>query len=182
MTKICVLLVLCLLLGAFSVAQEFPRVEVFGGYSYMHFKPEGATGLNLSYGWNSAMQFNVNRLIGFKADISGHYGTPVAGVNFNSYSFLVGPVASNRFAEATVFVHALAGANRISTSASGLSASDTSFAMAFGGGFDINATRHVSVRPIQIDYLFTKHGTAPMNVQNNVRVSSGVVFQLGGYK
>src|SRR5260370_4320171 len=123
----------------------------------MHFKPEGATGLNLSYGWNSAMQFKVNGLIGFKADVSGHYGTPVAGVDFNSYSFLVGPVASNRFAEATVFVHALAGANRISTSASGLSVSDTSFAMPFGGGLDINPAPHFSRRSIQIDYLFSKH-------------------------
>ena len=181
MTKTYVLLVMCLFLSTFSIAQEFPRVEVFGGYSYLHFKPEGATALNLNYGWNSAMQFNVNRLIGFTADVSGHYGTPVAGVNFNSYSFLFGPVASNRFKEATVFVHALAGANRISASTSGLSASDTAFAMAFGGGVDTNVTHHVSVRAIQLDYLFTKHGTAPMNVQNNVRASAGVVFQFGGY-
>src|SRR5260370_8083374 len=127
MTKICVLLVLCLLLGAFSVAQEFPRVEVFGGYSYMHFKPEGATGLNLSYGWNSAMQFNVNRLIGFKADVSGHYGTPVPRVDFNSYSFLVGPLASNRFPEATVFVRPRAVANCILTTHSALTLSHPSF-------------------------------------------------------
>lgn len=181
MTKTYLLLVMCLFLSTFSIAQEFPRVEVFGGYSYLHFKPEGATGLNLNYGWNSAMQFNVNRLIGFKADVSGHYGTPVAGVNLNSYSFLFGPVASNRFKEATVFVHALAGANRISTSPTQPGFPDTSFAMAFGGGVDINATHHVSVRAIQVDYLFTKHGTAPENVQNNIRVSAGVVFQFGGH-
>jgi opacity protein-like surface antigen len=181
MMKICVLLVMCLFLCVFSVAQEFPRVEVFGGYSYLHFKPEGASALNLNYGWNGEAQFNVNRLIGFEADVSGHYSTPVTGVHFDSYNFLVGPVASNRFAGATVFVHALAGANRISTSATGLSTlSDTSFAMAFGGGLDINATRHVSVRPIQIDYLFTKHGDAPNNVQNNIRVSAGFVFRFGG--
>lgn len=106
--------------------------------------------------------------------------TPVPGVHFDSYNFLVGPVASNRFADTTVFVHALAGANLIRTSGSGLNTlSDTSFAMAFGGGFDINATRHVSVRPIEIDYLFTKHGDAPNNVQNNVRVSAGFVFRFG---
>jgi opacity protein-like surface antigen len=182
MAKICVLPVLCLLLSAFSVAQEFTPIEVFGGYSYTNFKPEGTAGINLDYGWNGAMQFNVNRLIGFTADASGHYSTPVAGVNFNSYSFLVGPVVSNRIAWGTPFVHALAGANRTSISTSGLSASDTSFAMAFGAGFDINATRRVSVRLVQIDYLFTRHGTAPMNIQNNVRVSAGVVFQLGGLR
>ena len=176
MTKICVLLVLCPLLSAFSVAQEFPRVEVFGGYSYMRFQP----GINLN-GWNGAMQYNVSRSIGFKADASGHYGTPSGSLN--SYSFLFGPVISSRVEGSpgfTPFLQGLIGVNRISTSADGLSASDSAFAMAFGGGLDVKAARIVSARVIQVDYLFTKHGTAMH--QNNVRVSAGVVFQFGGQK
>ena len=31
--------------------------------------------------------------------------------------------------------------------------SDTAFAMALGGGLDIQATRHVDIRAIQVDYL-----------------------------
>ncbi len=171
--KISVLLVLCLMLSAFSVAQEFPQVEVFGGYSYMRF----ANALNLN-GWNGAMQYNVNRTVGIKADVSGHYDTPYGALN--SYSFLFGPVFSTRVEGFTPFLHALAGANRISTSIDGLSASDTAFAMAFGGGVDIKVAHRFSVRPVQVDYLFTKHFTAMH--QNNVRVSAGLVFELGGYK
>jgi opacity protein-like surface antigen len=182
MTKSCVLLVLCLLLSAFSVAQEaqeFPRVEVFGGYSYLRF-PAGANGINLN-GWNGAMQYNASRSIGFKADVSGHYGTPSGSLN--SYSFMFGPVISSRVEGSpgfTPFLHGLVGVNRISTSAAGVSGSDSAFAMAFGGGLDVKAARRVSARLIQVDYLFTKHGTAMH--QNNIRVSAGVVFQLGGQK
>jgi opacity protein-like surface antigen len=182
MTKICILLVLCVLLSVFSVAQEFPRVEVFGGYSYMRSWPEGAPGTNLN-GWNGAMQYNTSRSIGFKADVSGHYGTPVAGTTVNSYSFLFGPVISSRVEGSpgfTPFLHGLVGANRVSASTAGLNASDTAFAMALGGGLDVKAARRVSARLVQVDYLFTKHGTATH--QNNIRVSAGVVFQLGGQK
>jgi opacity protein-like surface antigen len=182
MAKICILLLLCLLLGAFSFAQEFTRVEAFGGYSYLRFQPEGGSGINLN-GWDGAMQYNASRSIGFKADISGHYGTPVAGETLNSYSFLFGPVISSRVEGSngfTPFLHGLVGANRISASAAGLSTSDTAFAMAFGGGVDVKAAHRVSARLVQIDYLFTKHGTATH--QNNVRVSAGVVFHLGGQK
>ena len=174
MMKISVLLVLCLLLSAFSAAQEFPQVEVFGGYSYMSFA-NAAVNLN---GWNGAMQYNVNRTIGLKADVSGHYDTPYGALN--SYSFLFGPVFSTRIEGFTPFLHALAGANRLSTSIDGLNVADTAFAMAFGGGVDIKVAHRFSVRPVQVDYLFTKHGTATH--QNNVRVSAGVVFELGKYK
>jgi len=113
MMKISVLLVLCLLLSAFSAAQEFPQVEVFGGYSYMSFA-NAAVNLN---GWNGAMQYNVNRTIGLKADVSGHYDTPYGALN--SYSFLLGlcfppelrgsPPFYMRLPEPTGLVQALTG-------------------------------------------------------------------------
>jgi len=180
MKKICVLFVLCLLLSTFSVAQEFPRVEAFGGYSYMRFQPAGTTGIDLN-GWNGAMQYNASRSIGFKGDISGHYRTPSGSLN--SYSFLFGPVISNRIEGSpgfAPFLHGLVGATRISTRSAGLNTSDTAFAMVFGGGVDVKVARRVSARLVQVDYLFTKHGTATH--QDNVRVSAGVVFQLGGHK
>jgi opacity protein-like surface antigen len=180
MTKPSVLLALCLLFSSRSAAQqEFPRAEVFGGYSFAH---NYAVHLDFDWGWTAAPQFNLTRSIGFKADVTGHYATPVAGqsINVNSYRFLFGPVVSNRVegspAGFTPFLHALAGVDRIS--ASGSKISDSAFAMAFGGGVDINATRCISVRVVQVDYLFTKHGTTTH--QDNIRVSAGVVFKLGG--
>jgi opacity protein-like surface antigen len=180
MTKLSVFLAPFLLLGSFSAAQqEFPRAEVFGGYSFAH----NYTGhLDFDWGWTAAPQFNLTRSIGLKADATGYYATPKAGQSVNSYSFLFGPVVSNRVegspAGFTPFLHALAGVDRIRASASGSTISDKAFAMAFGGGVDINAIRRISVRLVQIDYLYTKHGTATH--QDNIRVTAGVVFRFGG--
>ena len=45
------------------------------------------------------------------------------------------------------------------------------FAAAAGGGADVTLTRHVSLRAIQVDYLYTHFaGTG----QNNLRMQSGL--------
>ena len=77
-------------------AQSFPRVELFGGYSYLHLDTHGVTSSTLQQqcailiggpcpatfqihpgfnGWEAAAQFNANRWLGLKADLAGHYGT-----------------------------------------------------------------------------------------------------------
>jgi hypothetical protein len=68
-------------------------------------------------------------------------------------------------------------------SASDLSASvsNTSFALATGGGLDYAVTNRISIRLGQADYFLTRHFNdigAPN--QNNFRVSAGIVFTFGG--
>lgn len=52
--------------------------------------------------------------------------------------------------------------------------------MAVGGGVDYNLTRHWALRPVQADYLLTRFsvGTLSTQNQNNVRISTGVVFRF----
>jgi opacity protein-like surface antigen len=91
-------LVLCLLVAPIlSAGQDYPRAEIFGGYSYFHLDTQGVTGASLDQfcnsispgtcppgtfqvhpglnGWNAAGQYNMNSWFGVKADVSGHYGT-----------------------------------------------------------------------------------------------------------
>ena len=109
-----------------------------------------------------------------------------------SYSYLFGPVLFQSNGKYTPFAHALFGQNNVGTSLShvtglgisGLTASDTAFAMAFGGGVDIKISERIAVRVGQVDYFYTKHdfsGGAPgiANHQNNLRASVGIVFQFG---
>ncbi len=93
-------LLLCLLAAPIlATAQDYPRGEIFGGYSYFHLDTQGLTGSSLDQlcntispgtcpagtfqvhpgfkGWNAAGQYNLNSWFGVKADISGHYGTLV---------------------------------------------------------------------------------------------------------
>jgi opacity protein-like surface antigen len=75
------------------------------------------------------------------------------------------------------FVQALFGGEQFSAGATGLgSASSNAFAMTAGGGADVTLTRHVSLRAIQVEYLYTHFGGAS---QNNLRLQSGVVWRFG---
>lgn len=60
--------------------------------------------------------------------------------------------------------------------------SQTAFAMTVGGGLDIRITRHVSFRPIGLDYMLTRLQN-PQDLQdrnqNNLRYTTGFNFTFG---
>jgi len=165
-----------LFLGIFAVtafAQEMesaPKAEIFGGYQYTRF--DGGTNAN---GWDTAVTGNVNHWFGVAGDFSGAYKSQ-SGVSLHNYTYTFGPVVSLRHNEAfTPFAHFLAGGFRSSASFNGVSASDNGFAMMFGGGVDIKATRRVAVRAFQFDWLSLHSNGASNN--NNMRISTGLVFR-----
>jgi hypothetical protein len=172
-------------------AQNYQRVEVFGGYSYLNFDVPSTAVTNSmrlnTNGWEAAAAFDFLRHVGAVADFSGHYkgdcgGVP--GLNCSEYSFLFGPritFGDSGKNKLTGFVHGLVGADRISGGEFGVSVSNNSLGVAAGGGLDYWVTRRVGVRLVQADYLFTRHFTdLDVPVQHNFRVSAGIVFSLGG--
>jgi opacity protein-like surface antigen len=170
------LCVICLILVAttFASAQETPKVEVFGGYSW--------AGGNF-HGWNTSVTGNVNKWLGVVADFSGHYGSEQDGpvrVDQNAHSFLFGPRIFRRGKRLTPFGYALFGAPRFHESASFLgqrfSASDTGFSSAFGGGLDVRVTKHVSIRTFQLDYFRPKFFG---ETHNRGRLAFGIVIDFG---
>ncbi len=184
-------------------AQEVPKVEIFGGYSLFHFDDKGLeselqaidptlTANRNLHGWNAAAQFNVNHWLGIVGDFSGHYGnvieSPVGSVSGNVYNFLFGPQINLRGKKMTGFVHGLFGANRSKINSIAVvpptpEVTDTAFAMALGGGLDINASKRFAVRIAQFDYIYTTHTFSQYGLdlshQNNFRFSAGIVLKLG---
>src|SRR3954464_13761443 len=99
---------LCVVLTSLLVfAQDYPKAEIFVGYSYLHIDTNGASTSSLNQlcntvtlgncpfifqlhsgfnGWNAAGQFNFNSWLRAVADFSGHYGTLVTA-KFTSASF-----------------------------------------------------------------------------------------------
>jgi hypothetical protein len=66
-----------------------------------------------------------------------------------------------------------------------LSAAPTgdAFAMAFGGGVDIQINKSISIRPGEVSYLLTRFTNAFTNTnQHNLRYSAGINFTFGGVK
>ncbi len=56
------------------------------------------------------------------------------------------------------------------------------FTMAYGGGLDVKANKHLTFRLAELDYVLTRY-TNPItqtNNQNNFRYQGGVVFTFGG--
>ncbi|HXP46787.1 MAG TPA: hypothetical protein VN810_05885, partial [Terriglobales bacterium] len=188
-----------------------PKVEVFGGYSLLRpgVNVDG-TALNLDAvpaGWGAAATFNVAPHFGLTADFGGHYKTfdpndVLAGADVHVGTIMFGPHVETRTSHFAFFGEALFGLHRVAvTNVSGVSP-DNAFGLAVGGGVDIHVSRHVDVRPVQLDFMHSKHtfssfgggttgGTAGVAAAattttgsadvtfNSVRYQAGINFLLG---
>jgi opacity protein-like surface antigen len=179
------LLGLCL---AAMAADDVPRIEVFGGVSFLHIDDNGLHAPKRNFGgWDTEFQFNLNRVLGITADIGGNYGRVASGVpNSHAYTYVFGPTFSFRREHATIFAHTLLGENTISQnviSGSGNpSPTDGAFAMAWGGGIDVNLSHTFALRLGQLDWLYTRHDLTPAGgrgSQNNIRYTGGITINLG---
>jgi Outer membrane protein beta-barrel domain len=167
-----------LLSAVAASAQDTPKVEVFGGYSYLHSSVSGTTFTANLNGGSASVSFNPNSWLGIVGDFGGYHGGVNGlgnGINGEVYSYLFGPKATFRTGKITPFLQTLFGG--VHTSSGSFYASQNAFAMASGGGIDWNASKHLGVRLVQADYLLTTLNDGANSRQNNVRVSAGVVLR-----
>ena len=183
MLRLLAIFLAAILASATAVAQA-PKVELFGGYSFLH-----SPGQNFN-GWNGAGTVYVNQWLGVTADLSGHYWTHqlnvpgVGSLTFKThqYTYAIGPtLALHNRTRFTPFLHTLAGATRYSFPSYGIAGvnvpASTHFAFLGGGGLDISLGERVAVRPVQLEY----HGAHfAYGWLNSMRYSTGIVFRFGG--
>jgi membrane-associated protease RseP (regulator of RpoE activity) len=176
------------LVGCSAFAQDYPRAEVFGGYSYLNLDVNDLGPRESANGWEASVSGNLNRWLAIEGSVAGYYKTYTVDLNFitpglgtfdikaRDYSYLAGP----RFNFRPVFVHALVGGDHLSGSALGISASQDGFAAAFGGGVEWKVAPQWAIRGSG-DYVLTRHNIfgGPAFNQNNFRVSAGVVYLFG---
>ncbi len=192
MKKLMLFTVLLCGFSAMAIAQGVPRFELFGGYSYnrcdMEEFSDGEldTACNL-HGWNLSFAVNANKWAGVVADFSGHYGNfdGLAGSLVNSWddsidvqmhSVMIGPKFTLRMPKVTPFAQALVGwAKPNFKEGPMVLGKEHDFAMAFGGGLDINVSEHFAIRPVQVDYFPIKSGNS---ITDNFRYSAGAVLKL----
>ena len=158
-----------LLLAVPASAQDYPKVEIFGGISYANVDDTIDNEREQFLGFQTSFAGNLNEYFG----IVGDYGAQVSFVGV-THEFMAGPRFAWRGDTATGFVHAMFGGATFR----GDFNSDTGFAMAFGGGLDVNVVgKRVAFRAIQFDYVPTRLFNTR---QHNIRLGLGVVFKLGG--
>ncbi len=169
-------------------ADEFPKFEVFGGVSWLHIDTMRSPGLKSNYaGWDTEAQFNFRRYLGLTADIGGNYGRIIPGADTShSYAFVFGPTFSYRGQHGVVFAHVLFGEHTYNIMNNALNTSpatsDSAFAMAWGGGYDVKVNKTFAIRLGQLDWLYTRHNfvsSGKRDLQNNLRYAGGVVINFG---
>jgi len=101
-----------------------------------------------------------------------------------STSYPVGVPAGTVILPPTVTpVNATAATNASNAVALRVGSQQTGFAQAYGGGLDITINRHLTFRPIGLDYYMTRLQnlrSANDNNQNNLRYTTGFSFTFGG--
>jgi|SRR5215472_3804342 len=170
---------LLLLAAASAKAQEGQGFEVSGNYQYVRFNPgNGASGINCQ-GGSGVFGAYLTSQVGVIGEFGGCKVTGLpSGVSSHEMDYLFGPrLHFPSHGRVLPFVQVLFGGERLSAGVTGAgSASSNTFAMTAGGGADVTLSQHVSLRAIQVEYLYTHFGGAS---QNNLRIQTGIVWRFG---
>jgi len=204
MRNVVVVAVLLLCFSVFGVAQELPKFEIFGGWSYV--RPDGGgTDMSPTNGWNASVNIIVNEYVSVEIEGGGHYaryddpdngdGTEFLPSSSRSHDLAVGPRFSFRENERfQPYYHAMIGVRHsgwddfveyqdpIDPERCGGNAECwntgklNNFLMIFGGGLDIVVTPKVSIRAFQADYVIERfYG----DMIPELRFGTGVVYKIG---
>lgn len=182
-----------------------PRIDVAVVYSYVRAVPTDASGNRMVWlnGGSASINFHLNRAVGIVGDFGGYadsrlrLGTSssalVSDSSGKAFTYLFGPrVTFGSHERFSPFAQVLVGGIHASpvTLSSGCSGvgctplpAENKLAMTAGGGLDVRLHRHISIRIIQAEYLMTRFSdlsTGSTGTQNDMRLSSGLVFRFGG--
>ena len=185
------LLILCgfiLFVAGSALAQDQPKGEVAGNYTYIRIRPgvSGAGDFDCHGGGGSAA-WNANSYLGVVGEFAGCKVTGLGSgaPSVTTFTYLFGPRLTYRsHGRFEPFAEALFGGTRLSAGSGGGfgSGSQNAFSFAIGGGADYKVTKSVAIRVVQFDYLYTKFDEGPglPQHQNNFRIQAGVVLRFGG--
>jgi len=179
--------------------QPAPKWELYGGYSFFHPGADvhgqlpGAL-LPLSSrleanprGAGASVTYNFNRWFGLTLDTSTHWGSGEVGLPkriddaaFSTLSF--GPKVTFRHEHFSPFLEVLVGDHRLMPDAFH---DIDKLGFMFGGGLDVNLSRHVALRLIRADYVYSNYrygdpAVTPSTEIRGVRLQAGLNFMFGG--
>ncbi|HXH49362.1 MAG TPA: outer membrane beta-barrel protein [Terriglobia bacterium] len=169
-------------LAVLSVPKAYSQVELYGGYSHLSLSGTPSNIGSSSNGWAGGAYLHLLGPWGIEADYSNHYGVnPSLTLGGSPYyvprlTQLYGPRFTLALPRIHPYVHALAGTVNGTAQTFTGRVSENAFGMAFGGGLNVKATRHIWLRLVQVDYLRAQFTN---NSQNDTRVSAGLIFRFG---
>ena len=182
-------LAVVLLLGIFgsvppAIAQEeTSKLDLYGGYDYVRYNANPrVSGLPPSESFNAnglsgQITYNPNHWLGLAGEVSGYAVARQGFATTHEVSYLFGPRIYLRRGRIRPFVQVFVGPV---WAEDGITfGSVTAFGMTAGGGIDVRVSRHIAIRPAQVEYFLTKFFDGNNNRQNNFRFGAGIVLRLG---
>jgi hypothetical protein len=188
-----------------AAAEDVPKLGTYLGYEYVRFNSATNVPAFSANGGGGQFIYNFNRWISGVVDLGAVHNGNIHNLQLDSTvaNALAGPRLSVRhWPRVTPYFQVLFGAVYATTSAAVLTdvvlpsgvvlpagsflratKDDVGFGMTAGGGLDIKVSRHVSFRPIALDYYLTRLQNLRSggdNNQNNLRYSTGFTFLFGG--
>jgi len=187
--------------GGFAAAQDqpTPKWELYGGYSVFYpgcdlhgLLPGGVAPVTSCLKWNprgigASVTYEFSRRFGLTVDSSGQWGSGNSGVaaridQAEFFNLSAGPKITFRHHYFSPFLEALVGEHRLASEVFG---HDDKVGFMAGGGLDLNLTRHLALRLLRADFVYSNHQFGPSSVVpatdvRGVRLQSGLVFMFGG--
>jgi len=178
--------------GTYAAAQDtvYPKYEVYGGYAWLH--PNG----NVDWGKVPDITSGFDASITYYLPGAHNLGILVdGGYHWNSQTNSLGPTFGETVGLAMAGIQyklhspQLSPFARVMVGTADLSPdflrSEWKPAVAVGGGLDLNLGKKFSIRMAQLDYIWTYYReNDPQHTTNNwnmIRLSGGVVFNIGEY-
>ena len=173
--------------GTYAAAQDtiYPKYEVYGGYAWLH--PNGSVDWgkvpDITDGFDASITYYLPSLhnLGIIAD-GGYHWSGNSGFSSDVGLALLGLQYKLHSPQLSPFARVMVGAADLSPN---FLRSEWKPAVAVGGGLDLNLGRKFSIRMAQLDYIWTYYReNDPQHTTNNwnmIRLSGGVVFNIGEY-
>lgn len=179
--------------------QPAPKWELYGGYSFWYpgadvhgVRPLGLFPLSSRLesnprGVGASATYNFNRWVGLTFDTSDHWGSGESTLankldDAGLVTFSLGPKVTFRSHHFSPFLEGLVGDHRLMPEAFH---HVNKLGFMFGGGLDLNVTRHVALRLFRADYVMSSYRygpstTTPSTDLRGVRLQAGLNFMFGG--
>ena len=197
--RLAAIVILCGI-STLMAAQEplAPQWEFYGGYSFFHpgadvhgLLPRGLLPVSSRLeanprGIGAGVTYDFNRWFGITLDGSTLWNSGETGtdrVDDTALSNLsLGPKITFRHAHFSPFLEVLVGDHRLMPDAFH---DIQKLGVMAGGGLDVNLTRHVALRLLRADFVYSDYrygpsATTPATEIRGVRLQSGVVLMSGG--
>jgi hypothetical protein len=152
-----------------AAAQDVPRAEVFGGFSYIR-KPIGMGHSNNLVGWQAGPDINFSKNVALAFDFGGQYSVGGQYGSLSRYEYATGPRFKYRRGRTAFFVHGLVGGDYEQSTKRGAAL------LGAGGGVDLNVSDRLAIRVMQFDSL---HDYSRNFWGHALRVGIGLVFKAG---